>query len=539
MKEKISRREFLEWVVRGVTAGLVAGTLGSHVKAAPPPPLWSSEPLPSPTPWPPIEIEKPKPVEIPRLGEIITVSGFSEGEGGRKIKEKRAIHSCESEEGIWGVAWHQLVARHVKTEEGEWYENFSQVCFTTVKEGETQPEAQILREWLVPEEKVEQTQEIFQRVYHDLRLDKGIYRDSASGKVIELDGPEVGTASELGIGWSASPVVVPYKKGFRVYYWASRSELSEMPRIYCQDILPEGRLANPLIEVGNSQAWRKLYPSALVDEQGNHYVFWEQDYEKQPGAFEIWAQRYDSEGKESGDSIPVSLEPYSQHPKAVLAGDKILVVWEYPYIDESNRAQIELRGQYLAKNGELIGGPFPVLQDGKDQNGLHDLAVNSQGEVVVVRAASDGKVWGRLIGKNGEMNPIQQLAAEEGMLMVGADAASFGEGRFLVSGHKFRPWESLLSQAFGVVVEVRSSARRVLDEEQGVIEIGGPVRFFGEKRLVVSSPFLLSPEIGQQFTSVSGGRDSAFFAWEDGYDRTRNPDGSQVLGRFATLPLDR
>lgn len=520
-------KETWKQVKEYVAIALTLGALGSQLKAEAAPPLDEPEGnkicLEGENK---ICIEKPKPVEIPNLGKIITVSGISEGEGERKIKVKQGIHSVESEEGIWGVAWHQLVARLVKTDEGEWYENVSQVCFTRVKEGESQAEAQVLMESLTPEEKVNLAQEISPMIYHDLRTDKAVYRDSIADE-LKPASLEVAVATEIGLSWSAHPFVVPHKEGFSIYFWGNGGP-SKMPEIYRQDIFPEGRLGSSFVEVGNSQAWRKFYPAAVVDQEGNHLVFWEQDYEDRPGAFEIWAQGYDADGREMEDSFPISLMPYSQHPKAVLVGDKILATWAYPYIDEG-RAQVELWGQYLTKQGELIGRSFPIFQDDKDQNGLHEMAVNSRGEVVVVRAANDGKIWGRLIEKNGGMGMIQMLAEEEGILMVGAHVAPFEKERFLVSGHKFQPWRYTEGQAFGLAVEVRSSARSGL-EEQGVTSVDDAVRPFREKRLVASPVFLLSPETGQQFTSVSGGKeDSAFFAWE-----SRERDGSAaILARSA------
>jgi len=499
--------------------------------AAPPPPI-----LPEPRPTP-IPKEKEKPVEIPKLGETIIVSDFSEGEGGRKIKEKRAIDSCEGEEGIWGIVWHQLVAKRVETEEGSWYENFSQVCVTTVKETETQEvetqtEVQVLAEWPVGKEKGEQAQEISPRFYHDLRSNKAVFRDSISEELVELTDSEVAATMELGLGWSEHPVVVPNGEEFSVYYGASRNELSEMPRIYRQNISPEGRLAGVPVEVGNSEALRELYPSVVVVD-GNHFVFWEQDYEKCPGAFEIWMKIYDFEGRELSNTVPVSLMPYSQHPKAVLLKDKILVTYEYPYIDDSGRPQVEIWGQYLTRQGKLLDGAFPLVQDGKDQNGVYDIAVNERGEAVLVWPASDGEIWGELIEEEG-LGPIQKLAEEEGKLMVQARVAAFDGNRFLISAHKFRPWEYLDGEAFGLVVEARNSARSVL-EELPATKVGLPViPPSREKRLVASEVFSLSGKIGEQFTSVSGGKDSALFAWEDGYHRTRNPNGSRILARFAT-----
>lgn len=141
--------------------------------------------------------------------------------------------------------------------------------------------------------------------------------------------------------------------------------------------------------VNQLTAGRQRSPDVAMDDEGDFVVVWES--ESSPGndqsGYSIQARLYGTNGVPIGDQFQVNSYIDSHQTKPSVAMDRegnFVVVWVSDGSPSNDTSSTSIQGQRYDKNGIAQGGQFQVNQFVMRQQDFPEVAMNDQGNFVVV-----------------------------------------------------------------------------------------------------------------------------------------------------------
>ena len=223
---------------------------------------------------------------------------------------------------------------------------------------------------------------VWTAVNQDADGSAGIYgqRYGADGSHARLEF-QVNTTYESG-QWDA--VVAPDANGGFVVSWSSADGGA-----FAQRFDASGTTLGGDFQVNTTAITTKGAPSIVMSEDGRFVIAWEASGIDSGGNYGVFAQRYSASGAPQNGEFHVNTEVSSHLQSTLVSMDstgKFVVIWNNDDQDHVNTW--DFFGQRYSSDGLLIGGEFQVNTTASSDRVNASVAMDNQGDFVVVRSGS-------------------------------------------------------------------------------------------------------------------------------------------------------
>ena len=185
-----------------------------------------------------------------------------------------------------------------------------------------------------------------------------------------------------------APDVAAGPDGSFIVVWESWGQDGEGYGIYGQRYGSDGSPVGSEFQVNTSSDSNQQYPRVTVGGDGRFVVVW-QGYDQYTSSYDIYGQRYSSDGSPVGGEFRVNTQTdqWQQHPVVAAGSDSsFVVVWESHAQDGSADG---IYGQRYSSDGSPVGSEFRVNTYTQGSQSVPSVAMAPDGRFVVVWTSED------------------------------------------------------------------------------------------------------------------------------------------------------
>ncbi len=211
-------------------------------------------------------------------------------------------------------------------------------------------------------------------------------------RLYDSDGSSDGSEFQVntyGASYGWYPVVAMSPDGSFVVIWQNEDQDGSGSGIFGQRYDSDGSPVGSEFPVNSTTQGRQENPSVAMGPNGSFVAVWQNPYQDFSGS-DLFGQRYDSDGNPVGGEFRINTYTDGwQHSPRVAVGpdDSFVVVWESDGQDGSGSG---IFGQRYDSDGNSVGGEFRINTYTEGHQRSPDIAMDSQGNFVVVWE-SDGQ----------------------------------------------------------------------------------------------------------------------------------------------------
>ena len=183
--------------------------------------------------------------------------------------------------------------------------------------------------------------------------------------------------------YQGSPSVAMDADGNFVVAWASYEQDGNSYEVYAQRYDSNGQPVGSEFLVNTYTFGAQNYPSVGMDADGDFVIVWESVAPGQGGDLEsIYGQRYDQNGNPIGLEFRINhFADYQQHPSVAMDADgNFIIVWQSA---EQGGDGYDIYGQRYDRDGKTVGVQFRANTYTTDSQKNASVAMDADGDFVI------------------------------------------------------------------------------------------------------------------------------------------------------------